>query len=234
MTERTSGYPIYQGPEWLKGRLAALRRQIGEVRALAQKGATAGARANTRLDGVDAGMGLTLIRPSAAQLVNATLQADGRITLNATDDNWAQIRNVFTSERRGYRILFNVQGATANSLIYRLMVGSTMLDGAGMYVNSYSYITASGAFAGAFANSTYGRLSAVFGSGRVVGAMDLLNPANSDDPTTSVSNSLSANLSNTCSVVYSDNSAHDGIAFQRGPAAPPKTTVGWVKLYAYA
>ena len=180
--------------------------------------------------------GLIKLIPTASDLVNATVDEDGAITLAAPVSGWAEVRNIFSTAYSRYRIAWKIGSTVGGNTVplFRWIAGSSMFSTSATYGNSRGYINSSGSWSSAYSDDSYGRMasSPVSPAFMGQGMSEIFDPALAGERTSLLSQSSVGALWNNASTVMTVGDAFDGIAFNRGPTVG-SDAIGNVAIYAY-
>lgn len=175
-------------------------------------------------------MGLQLIIPAQSQLVNATVAADGTVTLNAaTSGAYVEIRDIFTAAHSSYIIQLVVKGPAGGGGMLRAQFMRGAVKDTGPYSSSRINATVAGVLDVFYSSSDEAALSSLSGT-RTQGELSVFQPSSTDWQTQAEFRGTSSALLVQSSVVGPDGVAHTGIAIRR----EVNGTTGTLKIYGYA
>lgn len=173
---------------------------------------------------LDARMGAYVMMPTS--VAGGTINSDGSVTATATTD-MVELRGVFTSAFKRYRVMWSFEGTSASILIFRFLVGNVPSAAAGGYV-SQTWAASGSAVVGATTTNTYGVASQIIGNIQS-GDMNVINALDPAKATNAYGTGYGSGLPGGFGTYRATAAVEDGIAFQKGSG----TTPGWVKVIGY-
>lgn len=173
---------------------------------------------------LDARMGAYVMTPTS--VAGGTINADGSVTATATTE-MVELRGVFTSAFKRYRVLYAFEGSSNAVLIFRFMIGNNLSAAAGSYTTQTWGVSGTSLVA-AVTTNTYGVASQIIGSIQS-GEVNVINALDAVKPTHAFGTGYGSGLPGGFATFRTAAAVEDGIAFQKGTG----TTPGWVKVIGY-
>lgn len=173
-------------------------------------------------EALDARMGMYVVTPTSVS--GGTINSDGSVTVNQST-GMVELRGVFTTRFRTYRIEYDFQGTASAILLMRYMTGTTIQQAASAYTTQ-NWAASGAAVSAAATTQTYGIVSSVVATLQT-GTVMVYDPLNATTGTRAYSTILGSGLPGGGGIVRNAAALEDGVAFQKGTG----TTVGWIKVY---
>lgn len=172
--------------------------------------------------------GMYAIVPDSANLLNATVDLQGVVTLNVPTSQWAEIRNVFTADFRNYLIEYYLSDNGVGLPQLRMMNGTTTQVVANSYTNSGFSVSTGAAISPYYNTNNYSQLAQLAGS-IAGGSIRIYEPRSSSRPTIIETSNNTGALLNQGSSLHSGSGAvvSDGFSIARMSSA----CAGTLRIY---
>lgn len=172
---------------------------------------------------LDARMGMYVITPTS--VANGVINADGSVSGNAAS-GFVELRGVFTSRFRTYKVMYNIVSGGTSPLALRFMQGATQVIVTGGYA-SQNWLANGASLSGGSTTANYAVVGSV-SSANQNGEVTVFDPTDPAITTRAQSTTMGGGLPGGAGILRTGAAlVEDGIAFQKLTGA----TIGWFKVY---